>query len=116
MPAAMLYVGVCFRLGQSLFSSDFVALMKVCIGVNDISGGSPSRMRIVRRISFGMTTRPRSSIRRTIPVAFMFFSPLAQILIADSICELWEIMRRADSMLQRMKSAGFTDAFIKYGE
>ena len=41
-------------------------------GVNLISVGSPSRMRMVRRISFGMTTRPRSSMRRTIPVAFIF--------------------------------------------
>ena len=36
-----------------------------------ISSGSPRRMRWVRRISLGMTTRPSSSMRRTIPVAFM---------------------------------------------
>jgi hypothetical protein len=30
-------------------------------------------MRMVRRISLGMTTRPRSSMRRTIPVAFMVY-------------------------------------------
>ena len=42
------------------------------MGVNVVSVGSPSRIRIVRRISFGITTRPRSSIRLTIPVAFMF--------------------------------------------
>ncbi len=35
--------------------------------------GSPSRIRIVRRISLGMTTLPRSSIRLTIPVAFMIY-------------------------------------------
>ena len=45
--------------------------------VNDVCNGSPSRIRMVRRISFGMTTRPRSSIRRTIPVAFIYISPLA---------------------------------------
>jgi hypothetical protein len=28
-------------------------------------------MRMVRRISLGITTRPRSSMRRTIPVAFI---------------------------------------------
>ena len=39
--------------------------------VNVFSSGSPSRMRMVRRISLGMTTLPRSSIRLTIPVAFM---------------------------------------------
>ena len=38
-------------------------------GVNVFSSGSPSRMRRVRRISLGMTIRPRSSTRRTIPVA-----------------------------------------------
>ena len=37
-----------------------------------ISSGSPRRMRWVRRISLGITTRPSSSMRRTIPVAFMF--------------------------------------------
>ena len=37
---------------------------------HDIWSGSPSRMRSVRRISLGMTTRPSSSMRRTIPVAF----------------------------------------------
>ena len=31
------------------------------LGVNDICDGSPSRIRRVRRISLGMTTRPRSS-------------------------------------------------------
>ncbi len=40
---------------------------------NVIRDGSPSRIRIVRRISLGITTRPRSSMRRTIPVAFMVF-------------------------------------------
>ena len=39
---------------------------------NVICDGSPSRILMVRRISLGMTTRPRSSIRLTIPVAFMF--------------------------------------------
>lgn len=39
--------------------------------VHVVSNGSPSRIRMVRRISFGITTRPRSSIRRTIPVAFI---------------------------------------------
>lgn len=42
-------------------------------GSNVICNGSPSRMRMVRRISLGITTRPRSSMRRTIPVAFMVF-------------------------------------------
>ena len=42
---------------------------------NVINDGSLSRICRVRRISLGMTTRPRSSIRRTIPVAFIRFPP-----------------------------------------
>ena len=41
----------------------------------NISKGSPSRMRSVRRISFGTTTLPNSSILRTIPVAFIHVPP-----------------------------------------
>jgi len=37
--------------------------------VNDIIDGSPSRMRSVLLISFGITIRPSSSILRTMPVA-----------------------------------------------
>ena len=44
-------------------------------GVNVVSVGSPSRILIVRRISLGMTTLPRSSMRRTIPVAFIYINP-----------------------------------------
>lgn len=44
-------------------------------GVNVVSVGSPSRILMVRRISFGMTTLPRSSMRRTIPVAFIYINP-----------------------------------------
>lgn len=39
--------------------------------VNVINSGSDSRILMVRLISFGMTTRPKSSILRTIPVAFI---------------------------------------------
>ncbi len=49
--------------------------------VKVINNGSPSRMRMVRRISFGMTTRPRSSIRRTIPVAFISIQPFLPVFI-----------------------------------
>ena len=48
-----------------------------CLTVNDVNKGSPSRMRRVRRISLGMTIRPRSSTRLTIPVAFISFPLLA---------------------------------------
>ena len=57
-----------FRLAKSL-----TAKQNLSHRANVICDGSPSRIRRVRRISLGMTTRPRSSIRRTIPVAFMLF-------------------------------------------
>ena len=41
-----------------------------------ISSGSPSRILIVLLISFGITTRPKSSILRTIPVAFILYNNL----------------------------------------
>ncbi len=44
--------------------------------------GSPSRIRRVLLISFGMTTRPRSSILLTIPVAFTLFClPFTVVLL-----------------------------------
>ena len=55
-----------FRLAKSS-----IAAQNLSHGANVICNGSPSRIRIVRRISLGMTTRPRSSMRRTIPVAFI---------------------------------------------
>lgn len=50
-----------------------IPIMKESFTVSIISNGSPSRILMVLLISFGMTTRPRSSIRRTIPVAFIAF-------------------------------------------
>ena len=50
--------------------------------VNVFCDGSPSRMRRVRRISLGMTTLPRSSILRTIPVAFI--SPLLLVALIST--------------------------------
>lgn len=47
-----------------------------------INDGSPSRIRRVRRISLGMTTRPRSSIRLTIPVAFIEWISLTHLFLA----------------------------------
>ena len=48
-----------------------MALQNLNSCVNDVCKGSPSRIRMVRLISFGITTLPRSSIRLTIPVAFI---------------------------------------------
>ena len=52
-----------------------IAKQNFCQFFNVISDGSPSRMRSVLLISFGITTRPKSSIRLTIPVAFISKSP-----------------------------------------
>jgi hypothetical protein len=48
--------------------------------VNVIYSGSPSFMRKVRRISLGITTLPNSSIRLTMPVAFIKIPPFTYIL------------------------------------
>ena len=53
-------------------SSNCPSLSRTLHHVNIISDGSPSRMRMVRLISLGMTTLPRSSIRLTMPVAFIY--------------------------------------------
>jgi hypothetical protein len=49
--------------------------------VSVIYNGSPSLMRKVRRISFGMTTLPSSSILLTIPVAFINFLRLQLLCV-----------------------------------
>ena len=57
----------------ALWSICIIARQNFSHGDNVVSDGSPSRMRMVRRISLGMTTLPRSSILLTIPVAFIYF-------------------------------------------
>ena len=47
-------------------------------GVNVICNGSPSLIRKVLLISFGMTILPKSSTLRTMPVAFIYLSPFLQ--------------------------------------
>lgn len=68
---AMYYSHPC-RLAKSL-----MAKQNCSHRANVICDGSPSRIRMVRRISLGITTRPRSSMRRTIPVAFIYIHPPA---------------------------------------
>ena len=63
---------VCIQSSPILFDKPISAYTNRKTGVNVVCSGSPSRIRIVRRISFGITTRPRSSIRLTIPVAFIY--------------------------------------------
>ena len=55
--------------------------MKKSKDVNVVYEGSPSRMRRVLLISFGMTILPRSSTRRTMPVAFIYKSLLVVVEI-----------------------------------
>ena len=81
---------------------------KICHGLHVINDGSPSRIRMVRRISLGMTTRPRSSMRRTIPVAFMIelllFPEGRNCLVCTSIvsaiarqlCSFYQFSRRKE--------------------
>ena len=52
----------------SLFDRSNIAKQKFSVGVNVVSVGSPSRMRMVRRISLGNTKRPSSSQRLVTPV------------------------------------------------
>ena len=61
---------------------------------NVICDGSPSRIRIVRRISLGITTRPRSSMRRTIPVAFMVFLLRSAAVPTAFLYRSFSIIRR----------------------
>ena len=49
--------------------SAHIARQNLSHAIPVICDGSPSRILSVRRISFGITTRPNSSILRTIPVA-----------------------------------------------
>ena len=56
-----------------------IAQQNLSIDVNVVSEGSPSRMRRVLLISLGITIRPRSSTLLTMPVAFIFLSPLQML-------------------------------------
>ena len=55
----------------ALWSICIIARQNFSHGDNVVSDGSPSRIRRVLLISFGMTILPRSSTRRTMPVAFI---------------------------------------------
>jgi len=73
-----------------------MASQKRFMGVSVISNGSPSRIRMVRRISFGITTRPRSSILLTIPVAFIYKNSLSHLVgdgASTSRFEFEELLR-----------------------
>ena len=63
-----------------LFDRSSMAKQNLSNRANVICNGSPSRIRRVRRISLGITTRPRSSMRRTMPVAFIYAPPMPFVL------------------------------------
>ena len=69
-----------------------IAMQNLSNGVNVIREGAPSRIRMVLLISLGMTTRPRSSILRTIPVAFIYKNLLVLQICAVSICKIRAII------------------------
>ena len=68
-----------------LFDRSSMAKQNFSHGDNVICNGSPSRIRMVRRISLGMTTRPRSSIRLTMPVAFIYQIPPVDANVAQIV-------------------------------
>ena len=77
------------------FAKSSIAKQNVSHCVNAVCNGSPSRIRRVLRISFGMTILPRSSTRLTMPVAFIVSSPLKRVTrvwSGSSICRKRGIM------------------------
>ena len=90
-----------------------------CQFSNVVCEGSPSRILIVLRNSFGITTLPRSSMRRTIPVAFIFKNLLlnlafTSILFAGDFC-LYKIYLRIKfaKKMPPFKTEAFLPVFIK---
>lgn len=69
----------------NLFDRSNIAKQNLSHRANVICDGSPSRIRMVRRISLGMTTRPRSSIRLTMPVAFIYQIPPVDANVAQIV-------------------------------
>ncbi len=67
--------------------------------VNVFSEGSPSRSRMVLRISFGITTHPKSSILLTIPVAFILCLLFMVSLFWDSFDFSKLLVLSAESVL-----------------
>ena len=77
-----------FHLAFALSTTLCIAKQNLSKGVNVVCEGSPSLILIVLRISFGITTLPRSSILRTIPVAFIYiYLLILQIMMLVSVKE-----------------------------
>ena len=58
-----------------LLAKSSIAKQKTSHAVNVVCDGSPSRILRVLLISLGITILPKSSTRRTMPVAFIYLSP-----------------------------------------
>ena len=56
-----------------------IAIQNLSKGVNVVSSESPSRILRVLLISLGITIRPKSSTLLTMPVAFIYLSPLQML-------------------------------------
>ena len=67
------------------FARSSIPKQNISHHVHVICDGSPSRIRSVRRISFGMTTLPKSSILLTMPVALMNLS--------SSVSNHWSVVQ-----------------------
>ena len=72
-----------FHLAVILCARLCIAKQNLSIGVNVVCKESPSQLRSVRRISLGITIRPKSSTLRTIPVAFIYLSPFP---VGNDLC------------------------------
>ena len=89
-----LFVVTMYNYHPRLFAKSNIEKQYFSHRVNDVCNGSPSRIRRVLRISLGMTIRPRSSTRRTMPVAFILV-PLLVVIPRASVCGNMGIMRRS---------------------
>ena len=69
------FISGMYYFSASLLWRLIMEMANSCQASNVVCDGSPSRIRRVRRISLGMTTLLRSSLRHTIPVAFIYKSP-----------------------------------------
>ena len=70
-----------------LSTTPCIAQQNLSNGVNVVCEGSPSRILKVLLISLGITTRPKSSIRLTIPVAFIIYKFSLNSNYDVSICD-----------------------------
>ncbi len=87
------YLSVYFPMYRSFAASSPIQNTISCVNV--ISEGSPSRSRMVLRISFGITTLPKSSILLTIPVAFILVPPVLCCYLRQLtgiVCRGWGFM------------------------